>query len=146
MGNSQTESAEVQLCLSFLVRQAWLSMRSAVDATLAEYGLSVSQYAALLVLEDQPGISLSDVARVVASTRQAATEMIAGLEREGLVERRKQNGRTHQVFLTDAGRRRLALARPKVRAREQLLEASLTEEQRSAARSWLAHMVAASEA
>jgi DNA-binding MarR family transcriptional regulator len=147
MGNVASGSEQAQSCLSFLVRQAWLSMRQAVDAALEEYHLSVAQYAAMLVLADQPGASPSEVARVVASTRQSATETLAGLEREGLVERRRNpaSARTHQVFLTDAGRDRLALARPAVQERERLMEQDLTDEQGLAARKWLAHMVAASE-
>ncbi len=148
MGNAASETPEAQLCLSFLVRQAWLSMRSSVDVVLEEHRLSVAQYAALLVLEDNPGISLSEVARVVASTRQAATELVAGLEREGLAERHRhpENRRTHQVFLSEVGKQRLALARPAVQARERLLEENLTQGQKDAARAWLAHMVTASEA
>lgn len=132
------------VCLTFLVRQTWLSMRSAMDAALAEHRLSVAQYAALIVLDDQPGISTADVARVVATTRQSANELLAGLVHEGLVERRPhpRDGRTQQLLLTDAGRTRLAAARPTVSEREQQLEAGLTEEQRLAARAWLMAMTA----
>lgn len=143
MENTASGAEEAHLCLSFLVRQAWLSMRSTVEEVLAEHRLSVPQYAALLVLEEQPGVSLSDLARTVASTRQSATELIAGMERDGLVERRKHptNGRTHQVFLAETGRALLEVARPAVRRRERELERGLTGDQRKGAREWLAHMV-----
>ncbi|GAA2117171.1 MarR family transcriptional regulator [Kitasatospora saccharophila] len=145
MGNAVSGAEEAHLCLSFLVRQAWLSMRSTVEEVLVEHRLSVPQYAALLVLEEQPGVSLSDLARTVASTRQSATELIAGMERDGLVERRKHptNGRTHQVFLTEQGRTLLEVARPAVWACERGLEQGMTEGQQEAARTWLAHMVEA---
>ncbi|MFJ1702299.1 MarR family winged helix-turn-helix transcriptional regulator [Kitasatospora sp. NPDC088346] len=148
MGNAGSGSEEVQLCLSFLIRQAWFSMRSSVEEALVECRLSVPQYATLLVLEEQPGVSLSDLARVLVSTRQSVTEMVAGMERDDLVERRRHptNGRTHQVFLAEGGRKRLAEARPAVRAREGLMEQGLTDSQKSAARAWLAHVAAAGEA
>jgi len=138
------DTSGTNVCLTFLVRQTWLSMRSAMDATLAEHQLSVAQYATLIVLDDQPGISTADVARVVATTRQSANELVAGLVQEGLVERRPhpRDGRTQQLLLTDSGRGRLGAARPAASAREQQMEAGLTEEQRRAARAWLAKMTA----
>lgn len=141
-----TTSADV--CLTFLVRQTWLSMRSAMDAALAEHGLSAAQYATLIVLDDQPGISTAEVARTVATTRQSANELVAGLVQDGLVERRPhpRDGRSQQLRLTDPGRRRLAAARPAVSAREQQLEAGLTEEERLAARAWLTAVTAKGQA
>jgi len=130
------------LCLSFLVRQAWLSMRSAMDRVLAEHGLSVAQYATLHVLDELPGLTIADLARMEASTRQSANELLAGLAADGLVERRPhpQDGRCQQVFLTEAGRDRLEAARPAVLAREQQMEEGLTPEHRRTARDWLSHV------
>ncbi|MBG0566985.1 MarR family winged helix-turn-helix transcriptional regulator [Actinoplanes aureus] len=134
-----------EICLSFLVRQAWLNMRSAVDDALAPHGLSVAQYATLLVLDEQPGASIADVARVVASTRQSANELLAGMERAGLVERRphSRDRRTQELNLTALGRQRLKAAKPSVHAREGELEAALDARERAAARTWLAHMARA---
>ncbi|MEU4093555.1 MarR family transcriptional regulator [Streptomyces sp. NPDC026673] len=131
-----------ELCLSFLVRQAWLNMRGAMDGALSGLGLSVAQYASLLVLADQPGITIADLARAVASTRQSANELLAGLADQGLVERRRHptDGRSQQVFLTDAGRERLDEARPVVRERERELEAGFSDEERRLARQWLRRM------
>jgi DNA-binding MarR family transcriptional regulator len=63
---------------------------------------------------------------VVGTTRQSANELIAGMERAGLVERRPnpQDRRTQQVHLTPGGERRLAAANPAVRKVEEELEAS----------------------
>jgi DNA-binding MarR family transcriptional regulator len=128
-----------EICLSFLVRQAWLTMRSAVEDALAEHELSVAQYATLLVLEEQPGASISDVARAVASTRQSANELVAGMERIDLVERRPhpQDRRSQEIRLTSTGRDRLTAARPIVHAAEQALERDLGDDTRAAARAWL---------
>jgi len=137
--------AETEICLSFLVRQVWLTMRSAVEDALAEHGLSVAQYATLLVLEEQPGASISDVARAVASTRQSANELIAGMERMDLVERRPhpQDRRSQEIRLTSTGRERLATARPVVHATEHALEADLGDDTRAGARAWLARIAEA---
>jgi len=133
-------------CISFLVRQAWLSMRTVIAAALAEHELSVAQYASLLTLAEQPGLSPANVARCVASTRQAANQLLTGLERAGLVERapHPSDRRSQRIFLTSAGAERLRAAAPAVRAAEASLEAGLDLGEATAARAWLRRMAAAS--
>ncbi|MGW2088750.1 MarR family winged helix-turn-helix transcriptional regulator [Streptomyces sp. NPDC001880] len=125
--------------LTFLVRRAWLNMRSAIAGELTAFGLSTSQYATLLMTEARPGMSASDIAREVASSRQAANEMLVGLEQEGLIERQPNpsDRRSHQIFVTESGRARLTDARKAVDRCEAELEASFTPEQRVAIREWL---------
>jgi DNA-binding MarR family transcriptional regulator len=125
--------------LSFLVRRAWLSMRAALDTELKAYGLSTAQYATLLILEDDPGRTPADIGRKVASSRQAATELLAGLERDGLITRQPHptDRRTQQVHPTDAGRRRLARAKVAVTKLEAGLEEPFSAAQRTEVRAWL---------
>ncbi|WP_218024484.1 MarR family winged helix-turn-helix transcriptional regulator [Nocardia lijiangensis] len=125
--------------LTFIVRKVWLNMRAAIGEELKEFGLSTSQYATLMMTAAQPGMSVADIAREVASTRQAANEMIGGLEKEGLIERRPHptDRRTHQIKVTEAGMQRYAAARVAVARREAELEAGLTPAQRKAIREWM---------
>ena len=134
-------------CVTFLVRHAWLSMRSALATALDEYGLSVQQYGTLLCVREDPGLTVAEVGRVVGTTRQSANELITGMERAGLVERRpnQKDRRTQQVHLTPGGERRLAEAGPAIRKVEEELEAAFTASDRATARAWLAHMVTAVE-
>lgn len=92
-----------------------------------------------MMTEAHPGMSVADVAREVASSRQAANEMLGGLELEGLIERRPNptNRRIHQIHVTESGRVRLAEARVAVDRREAELEAAFTPEQRGTIRDWL---------
>ena len=128
--------------LSFLVRQAWLSMRSAIEAELKAHGLSVAQYATLMIVHENSGCSNADVGRAVSSSRQAANELLAGMERDGLIVRgpHPSDRRTQQISLTELGRRRLEEAHPAVSRRENELESTFTDDQREAVRVWLAHM------
>ena len=130
-------------CVTFLVRHAWLSMRSAVAVALAEHELSVPQYGTLLMLSHQPGRTIAEIARKVGTARQSANELITGLERAGLIERQPNptDKRSQLVYLTEGGKARLAAAGPAVRAVEAELEADLTAADRAAARSWLQRMV-----
>jgi DNA-binding MarR family transcriptional regulator len=130
-------------CLTFLVRHAWLSMRSALAAALDEHGLSVQQYGTLLCVREDPGLTVAEVGRVVGTTRQSANELITGMERAGLIERQANpnDRRSQLVHLTAAGKTRLAAASPAVRAVEQELEADFSSADRAAARAWLQRMV-----
>lgn len=129
-------------CLSFLVRHAWLSMRTVVAEALAGQGLSVAQYATLLIVEEAPGLTVADLARKMSSARQSTNEMLSGLERAGLVERRPhpRDRRAQQTFLTQAGRDRLLAANPAVQAVEAELENSFSAREREVVRAWLGRM------
>ena len=113
-----------------------------VAGVLAEHELSVAQYGTLVILAEQPGISVAEVARKVGTARQSANELLTGLERSGLIERRAhpKDRRSQQVFLTDRGRERIDAATPAVRAVEAQLEAEFSASDRAAVRSWLVHM------
>lgn len=125
--------------LTFMVRKVWLNMRAAIGEELKTFGLSTSQYATLMMTAAHPGMSVADIAREVASSRQAANEMLTGLEQEGLIERRPHpsDRRTHQITVTESGRARLSEARIAVGRREAELESSFTPAQQAAIRDWL---------
>lgn len=127
--------------VSFAVRYVWLGMRAAIEDELAEFGLTVPQFATLMMLDRTPGLlSIAEIARLCGSTRQSANEMVARLEARGLVERSPHptDRRAHQVHATEAGREMYRKARPAVRRREDALEAGLSPEVRRAAREWMA--------
>ncbi|MCX5198509.1 MarR family transcriptional regulator [Streptomyces sp. NBC_00249] len=125
--------------LSFLVRHAWLDMRAAIGAELEEFGLTVPQFATLLMVRHTPGMSASQVARECGSTRQAANEMLTTLERDGLITRSPHptDRRTHQVHLTDLGATRYAETLPAVMRREAALMEGIAPEVRDAAVAWM---------
>jgi DNA-binding MarR family transcriptional regulator len=132
-------------CSTFLVRHAWLSLRAVVAEALVQHELSVAQFASLMMLDEEPGLSVADVARKVSTARQSANEMLAGLERAGLVERRQHPGdrRAQQIFLTGAGRVRLGEAKPTVRAVEARLSAGFGAEELAVVHAWLVRMTEA---
>lgn len=125
--------------LTFMVRKVWLAMRSAIGEELKAFGLTTSQYATLMMTAGNPGMSVADIAREVGSTRQAANEMLGGLEKEGLIERHPHptDRRTHRIQPTAAGLELLDQARIAVDRREIELEAGFPDDQRAAIRAWL---------
>jgi DNA-binding MarR family transcriptional regulator len=138
----------IEGCSTFLVRHAWLSLRGVVAEALVRHDLSVAQFASLLMLDEVPGLSVADVARKVSTARQSANEMLGGLERAGLVERRPHpsDRRTQQIFLTDAGRQRLTEALPTVQAVEARLAAGFSPDEIAVVNAWLHRMTEAGAA
>jgi DNA-binding MarR family transcriptional regulator len=132
-------------CSTFLVRHAWLSLRSVVAEALVQHELSVAQFASLLMLDETPGMSVADVARRVSTARQSANEMLGGLERAGLVERRPHptDRRAQQIFLTKSGTARLAEAMPTVQSVEARLTADFSAAEIAAVTAWLQRMTEA---
>jgi DNA-binding MarR family transcriptional regulator len=123
----------------YLLRQAWQTFRSAMEARLRPHGLTGAQYAALSVLARTPGLSGAELARACNTTPQAMNGVLATLVRDGLVERHPHptHGRILQVSLSPDGERRLAAATPAVRALERIAEADLSPEQLAAVKQWL---------
>jgi DNA-binding MarR family transcriptional regulator len=130
--------------ISFAVRHVWLGMRAAIEDELTEFGLTVPQFATLMMLDGAPGLTVAEVARLCGSTRQSANEMVAGLESRGMVERTPHptDRRAHQLHATEAGLELVRKARPAVRRREDELEAGLSPQVRQAAREWMAALAA----
>ncbi|MER7002380.1 MarR family transcriptional regulator [Dactylosporangium sp. NPDC000555] len=137
--------AALEPCSTFLVRHAWLALRGVVAEALVQHDLSVAQFASLRMLDESPGLSVADVARKVSTARQSANEILGGLERAGLVERRPNpsDRRSQQIFLTEAGRVRLGEAMPTVEAVEARLAAGFTPEELAVVNAWLVRMTEA---
>lgn len=63
------------------------AIRREMRARLAEWSLSVQEYTTLSVLSARPGLSNAQLARRALVTPQTMIEILAKLERRGLVER-----------------------------------------------------------
>ncbi|WP_298966898.1 MarR family transcriptional regulator [uncultured Methylobacterium sp.] len=66
--------------------------------------LSPSAAAVLSTLRFRPGLTTTDLSKVVAVSQPAAVRLLDGLERRGFVERGAQAGRVTPLSLTEAGR------------------------------------------
>jgi DNA-binding MarR family transcriptional regulator len=123
----------------FLLRQAWLELRAAVETALREQGMTPTAYGALSVLVRDAPMSGADLARATSTTAQAMNGVLATLEREGLIERHPHptHGRVREVFLTNEGQRRVKAATRVVRKLETRIEKGFTAEQLATIKEWL---------
>ena len=73
--------------ISYVVARLHRAIRRGIQERLAPHGLSVSQYTALSVLRNRPGLSNAQLARRTFVTPQAMNEVVASLEEAKLIKR-----------------------------------------------------------
>lgn len=115
------------------MKRAQHALRSEMDGALREVGLTTPQYAALLVVEGEEGLSGALLARRCFVTPQTMNGILINLERAGLMERRAhpEHGRVLQAYLTGDGERMLSRAHALVEAIEEQMLGDLTEGERA---------------
>ncbi len=114
--------------VGYVLKQATIALRSAMDAVLRPLELTVPQYACLEVLDQRPGLSGSELARATFVTRQSMNLVLQGLQQRGLLTRTAVagHGKALPTELTDAGRVQLRAASLAVHSIEKQMLAPLT--------------------
>jgi DNA-binding MarR family transcriptional regulator len=99
-------SGGVEQRLGMLIKRAEQALISAKTKALRPLGLTVPQYAALLMLHERPGVSGAELARLCAVTPQTMNTIVTNLEEKRLLERRSHPIHSHvlETTLTSRGR------------------------------------------
>ena len=107
--------------VTYLIKEVERAVRVAIDAIVEPLGLTTVQYTALSILAVHPGTSSAQLARRSFVSAQAANEMVAALERLGMIERHPapEGGRALRIQLTPAGQRALSRCEAQVDAFEE---------------------------
>jgi DNA-binding MarR family transcriptional regulator len=93
------------------------------EAALAGTPLTVASSSMLIAVLEEPGMTVAEISRRIPKTQQTLSQVVARLEKLGLIERRLGPGRGVGLHVTDAGREMAQIAV----AREQELTARLRE-------------------
>jgi|SRR5215217_7187881 len=119
--------------IGYQLKRAEHALRLEMDGVFREMGLTTPQYAALSVLEDEPGLSGAALARRCFVTPQTMNQILTNLEAAGMVERRPhpEHGRVLSAYLTGEGAKRVSRAHGEVEAIEERMLAGLGREERS---------------
>jgi len=133
-----TTSPAPEANLGYLFRLAHQRFRAALEAGLADLGLSAQEYVVLSVFEARAELSTSELARITQVTRQTMHAAVVALETAGLLERRARNQRVVLVRPTERGREALEAATARVREVERDALAGLSRDEERAVRTWLA--------
>ncbi len=126
--------------IGYLLRQAQVAARHAIEAALAALPLTLPQFSIMTVLGAHPALSGADLARQTLLTPQTINVILRNLERDGLVRRapHPHHGRILAAALTPSGRRLLAAAKTRVAAVERRMTEGLAAGDERVIRSWLA--------
>jgi len=88
------------------------------------------QFSTLVLVRANPGLSQTALSRAVGIERSSTVTIIDGLEKRGLVERRRPDRRSHALHLTAAGERLLTKLEPQVRAHDAAIATSLSDKEK----------------
>ncbi|HEX2174951.1 MAG TPA: MarR family transcriptional regulator [Nocardioidaceae bacterium] len=91
--------------LTYLVKRLEMAERARMDEVLRPLGVTLHQYTALSILERREGLSSAQLARRHYVTPQAMHQLVASMERDGLIQRRpdEANRRILRAWLTEHG-------------------------------------------
>ena len=125
--------------LLYAIKQVELAVRAHMDALLKPMNITALQYTALTVLRRKDGLSSAELARNSFVTAQTMGEMLATLERRGLVIRQTDPGNRRRTLnsVTAAGKTLLDDHAEKVAELEERMVAGLNIRQREALRGYL---------
>lgn len=120
-----------------LLRLPGYSLRRAASAMLAELSaklepleLRFADVSALMIIAANPGITASQLGRMIDVQRANMVPLIARIEAAGLIARRPLDGKSHSLELTEAGKARLAQAQSVIDAFEESLLARIPPQHR----------------
>jgi DNA-binding MarR family transcriptional regulator len=119
--------------VGYLIKRAQMVLHDAMVDALGSHDVTVTQFAVLTALDEEPGLSNADLARRAFVTPQSMHAVLQELERLQLIVRRPhpQHRRVLQVALTEAGRGTLTSAANAVNALEEQMLRRLPSPARS---------------
>ena len=126
--------------LGYLVRQANVAVRAALDGALAGTGVTTPQFSVLTMIVAYPGVSGAELARLTFLTPQTINVIVRNLVRGGAIAKSADpaHGRILKLKATAKGRSLLKRCRAKVQMVEAQLVRSLGKGDERTVRRWLA--------
>lgn len=125
--------------LGYLVRQANVAVRAALERALADVGVTPPQFAVLTMIVSYPGLSGADLARLTFLTPQTINVIVRNLEKAGAIAKSAHavHGRILQLEATSKGRALLKRCRSRVNAIENRIAALVGRDDERVIRRWL---------
>lgn len=120
----------MQGLLGYQLRRAWLAMAADLGHRLEALSLTAMGLSVLLMIEANPGVSQSELARQLDIKRANMTPLAAQFADRGLIARHPTDGRSHGLRLTNAGRRLARKAWTSIAENELLFLSRVPDDQR----------------
>jgi DNA-binding MarR family transcriptional regulator len=118
--------------VGFQLRMAQIAMFKDFALGLGEFDITPGLFGALVVIEANPDLKQSDLARAVQLDRSTVVTIVDNLERRQLVERRASptDRRSNALQLTENGKALLRTLKRRVAEHEKRLVAQLSPDER----------------
>jgi DNA-binding MarR family transcriptional regulator len=125
--------------LGYLLRQASVALRGAMDRALADLEVTTPQFAVLPMIAAYPGLSGADLAKLTFLTPQTINVIVRNLERDGAIEKTAHatHGRILRLHATAKGQTLLKRCRARVAEVEARFGGLLGKDEEKIVRRWL---------
>ncbi len=125
--------------LGYLVRQASVAVRAAMEKALADIDITPPQFSVLTMIVSYPGVSGADLARLTFLTPQTINVIVRNLERMEAIKKAADadHGRILRLTATAKGQALLKQCRARVREVDDRLGALLGRDEEPVVRRWL---------
>jgi len=119
--------------VGFHLRQAQIAVFRDFTATMGAFDITPGLFAVLVLIESNPGLKQTELARAVHLDRSTVVSVVDSLERRGLVTRRTvaHDRRSNALELTPAGAALLRTLKRRVAAHEKRLVRDLSARERA---------------
>ena len=109
--------------LGYLVRQASVAVRAAMEKVLADFEITPPQFSVLTMIVSYPSVSGADLARLTFLTPQTINVIVRNLERMGAIRKSAdaEHGRILRLTATAQGQALLKRCRARVKEVEDRL-------------------------
>jgi DNA-binding MarR family transcriptional regulator len=114
----------------YVLRRASAATVAELNRRLRPLDLRHAEAACLLLIDASPGLTHSEIGRILEIQRSNMAPFVLRLENRGLIERRQVDGRSQNLILTRMGQSVLAKARKVVELYESALLRRVPEELR----------------
>jgi len=130
--------------LGYLVRQASVAVRGAMERSLADIGVTPPQFAVLTMIVAYPGVSGAALARLTFLTPQTINVIVRNLERTGAIAKtaHAEHGRILQLGATSRGVALLKQCRARVGRVEKAIAGLAGPAEEKSVRRWLSAVAA----
>jgi DNA-binding MarR family transcriptional regulator len=110
LANGNKDRGQVRPRTMYLLTQASKGLKKRLEQALSELAVTTMQYTVLSIVRDRQPLSSSELSRRFFVTPQTMNEVVAGLEKMGLLSRTEDpaNRRILSVRLTEAGQKLVA--------------------------------------
>jgi len=125
--------------LGYLVRQASVAVRAAMEKALADIEITPPQFSVLTMIVSYPGVSGADLARLTFLTPQTINVIVRNLEKAGAIEKSAHavHGRILRLTATARGVALLRRCRARVNEVEDRLGRLAGRDEERVIRQWL---------